>query len=572
MSLLEAKSQVAGLVAKACGADVGVGDIEFSQHADLSSNVCFKLAKEHGRKPAEVAEEIAGKIKPSGLIKQVEAANGFLNFFIDYSSFGRKVLGDSIKAGYGRGSDKKTKIVLEHTSVNPSGPVHVGRLRNSIIGDSLRRILLFAGYPVTTLYWVDDVGKQIAMIALAGKMGLGFDDEVAKKYARYPDKEDYKIFSAYVAANKRFEEDEGFRKNVQALIHDAETGSKQAMADIKAAAAQCLTGQKKTYDRLGFVFDRFDYESEEIESERVFKVLDKLKKTQYWIEKEGVGAGLDLSPFGIEKRSGLSVCERSDGTTVYLARDISYHLRKLKEGDTLINVLGEDHKLEFDELSTILREILNVSTPVEVVHFSFVNFAGKKLSTRRGEIAPVDVLLDEAVSKAEAEIEKRGIAEKKVAPQIGVGAVKYHLIKTAPNKPITFRWGEALSFDGDAAPYIQYAHARALRILEKGGEDVSGIDVGGLKCTGLSDEEENLIKMLSLFPLKVEEAAGRRTPHIVAEYAYQLASAFSQFYYSCPVLASEEPVRSRRLLTVDAAKKTIASALDLLGVEAPERM
>jgi len=576
--MLTAKKQIIEVLKDLTGEALGLEDLEYSPHADLSSNVCFKLAKKFRKPPINLAEELALKIRPSGFIGRVEAKAGFLNFFLNFEAFGAHVLEGALRADYGKGLPRKERIVLEHTSVNPSGPVHVGRLRNSIIGDSLRRILSYAGFPVETRYWVNDVGKQIVIIALTLDKDITFSfrgpelDELKERYIQYAGKDDFEIFFEYVLGNRLYETDEKFKEAVEKLIKEAESGDKNQLEKIKKAARICLNGQKQTFDRLGFQFDFYDFESEEIESKRVFKVLEELKKTPYWTTKEDVGSGLDLSSLGIEKRSGLSVLARSDGTTVYLARDISYHLRKLERGDIIINVLGEDHKLEFEELSTILTKILKVSKPVEAVHFSFVSFEGEKLSTRRGKTAPVDRLLDEAVSKAAEEIEKRGIAEKETAPHIGIGAVKYHILKTAPGKPITFRWEEALSFDGDAAPYIQYAHARSARILEKSGLGEKKLNAKNPDLSNLHPEEKTLIKALSLFPEKVASSAEGRKPHLLANHLYELASSYSRFYKECQVLVEDEKIRCRRLALVAAAKNTLNIGLNLLGIEAPERM
>ena len=570
--MFEAKKQVADILTAETSRVVSSAEIEVSSHGDLSSNICFKLAGEYKKPPAEVASMLAEKISPQGIVDRVEALDGFLNFYLDYGVLGSRVVSAALKGDFGRGDAVEGKVVLEHTSINPSGPVHVGRLRNSIIGDSLRRILVFAGFQVETLYWVNDVGKQIALIAVAGKQGLGGDSGVEARFSDYSGKEDFQVFFTYVSANRLYEDDEDFRESVQNLIKSAESGDKESMSCIKDAAQKCLMGQKKTYDRLGFTFDCFDFESEEIESGRVFKVLDELRKSEFWVVKDGLGAGLDLSSFGIEKRSGLSVCQRDDSTTVYLARDLSYHLSKASHGDVLINVLGEDHKLEFDELSTILTKLLGFEKPLEAVHFSFVSFEGKKLSTRRGETLPVDILLDEAEQKASAEIKSRGIGSEETSPDIGVGALKYHIIKTAPSKPITFRWEDALAFEGDAAPYIQYAHARSIRILEKAGVSLEELEGRELDFTGLSVDEKDLIKVIAGFPESVRKAAGERRPHIIATYVYDLASVYSRFYKECKVLGEDEKIMERRLSLVAATKNTLKIGLGLLGINAPERM
>ena len=416
---------IAAAASKAAGVPVTASDVKPSPVADYATPIAFALAKKLKKNPAEVAKEIAAKIKKPDFAEKVSAEGGFVNFTLDYAKIAGGVLSEARKQDYGGGFAKKEKIILEHTSVNPSGPVHVGRLRNSIIGDSIRRILSHAGYWVETRYYVNNIGKQIAIIALGLSDGIKGDSAIMEKYAKYKSKDYFKVFFTYVEANKKFEVDEGFQKKVQELIHAAENGDKKSLDTITRAADLCLAGQRETYNRLGFKFNAFDYESDEITSGRVFKVLEKLKKSGNWVEKDDVGGGLDLTEHGIDKKTGFTVLARADDTTVYTARDLSYHLQKLSRGDRLINVLGEDHKLQAQELSIILKNFLGVKKPIEVVHYSFVSFEGAKLSTRRGDTAPVDELLDEAIAKASEEVGKRKIAGEKAAEMIGVGAVKY---------------------------------------------------------------------------------------------------------------------------------------------------
>lgn len=569
----EARGEARRLLEEAVGTAVSMEDVKVSDVADLSSAIAFRLARASKKNPREVAEELAGKIRPRGLVGKVEAVNGYLNFSLDYDRFTKHVFTSVLTAegGYGRPLvSPEGKIVLEHTSVNPSGPIHVGRLRNSIIGDSLRRILSFVGYDVETRYWVNDIGKQIAIIALGLEEGMPTDGRLEAEYSRYAKKGDFRIFLEYVAANRIFEDDGNFRLRVQELIQRAEGGDKNSLGLMTKTARTCLEGQKETFKRLDIAFDHFDFESDLLGSDALDYAMKELRKHRLWVEKEA-GCGLDLSKLGLDKRSGVTVLMRGDGTTVYLARDLAYHLMKLKRGDRLINVLGEDHKFEFQELKAILKEVFKLDKPLDAVHYSFVSFEGSKLSTRRGETAPVDQLLDEAVEKASAEIEKRHIAGRETAPMIGIGAVKYHIIKTAPAKPIEFSWEEALNFEGDASPYIQYVHARSCRILEKAAENPAEIDVEGID-TRLEDTERQLIKEISLFPSVVESAADELKPNLIAGYLYTLASTYSRFYIKCPVLTAEQKIRERRLLTVHAVREVTKTGLKMLGIGAPDRM
>jgi arginyl-tRNA synthetase len=569
----EAREDARKLVMEASGEAVSIDEVKTSQMADVSCIIAFKLARKRRKSPASIAQEIAAAITPRGLIGGVTATDGYINFSLDYGKFTKHVLGNiAVAEGtYGKPLvSPEGKIVLEHTSVNPSGPIHIGRLRNSIIGDSLRRILSFVGYDVETRYFVNDIGKQMAIIALGFKEGIKPDENLAERYARFKGKEDFQVFFEYVAANKVFESDAGFKERVQTLIRTAELGNQDALKAITSVAKRCLEGQKSVYSRLGITFDAFDFESSLIENRKAFDVVSRLEKEKLW-KTTDVGSGLDLSGYGIEKGGGITVLKRLDGTSVYLARDLAYHLEKKGYGDRLINVLGEDHKVQALELATILKEFLNFKKPLDVVHYSFVSFEGSRLSTRRGEIASVDELVEEALEKAKAEVDKRGIAGIETAAMIGIGAIKYHLVKTTPSKPITFRWEDALSFEGEAAPYIQYVHARSCRILEKAGIDVQEIDVDGID-TSLEVMEQQLVKELSLFPDAVEEAARSLKPHIIANYVYSLSATYNKFYLNCPVLTETDSVRNRRLLMVYAVAQVVKTGLDLLGIEAPQRM
>lgn len=559
-------------VEAASGESIRPDEIKGSAAADVACTASFRLAGKLKKSPKEIAETLAGKIETGGRIKRVEAVNGYLNFFIDYGSLIKPLLSGIREKGrdYGRGASNGKKIVLEHTSINPSGPLHIGRLRNCLIGDSLGRILAFSGYSVETHYFVNDVGKQIAIIARGFLEGIEPDPEAVKNYSEYSGKEDFRVFFTYVSANRLYEEDKTFASRVQEHIKKAEGGDTAALDEITGVARRCLTGQKEIYDLLDVKFDYFDYESTYIRNGAVAKVIAEVSKSPLARRSEK-GFGLDLSGYGLERRDSATILERADGTSVYLSRDIAYHLEKVERGDYIINVLGEDHKNEFLELTRILSEIFGIKKPMEAVHYSFVSFEGMELSTRKGQTAPVDKLLKEAESKAAVEIEKRGIASKDTAPVIAIGAIKYHILKTTPQKTITFRWEDALSFDGDAAPYIQYAHARSCSILEKAQADVSKIDVSGIDLS-LEKSEEILIGILMRFPDVAAKAASERKPSNIASYVFELASGYSRFYKECQVISDNRGVMDRRLLLVDSTRQVLENGLSLLGIKAPRRM
>ena len=281
-----------------------------------------------------------------------------------------------------------------------------------------------------------------------------------------------------------------------------------------------------------------------------------------------------MEPFGIKGRNTKFIFIRKDGTTLYATRDIAYHLWKAKHADILVNVLGEDHKLESKQVEIALK-LLGEKTIPKVIFYSFVSLPGGKMSTRRGRVVYLDELIDECVKRAYDEVKKRREKElsekrmKEIAEKIGIGSLRYNIIKVQPEKDMVFKWEEALNFEGNASPFIQYSHARACSILSKKQDDIKDIN-----ATLLSHQSEiSLIKKLASLPVIIDEACEVFKPHIITTYLYEVASLFNQFYRDCPVLP-EKNIKRRigRLALVDATRIVLQNGLDLLGIDAPKEM
>lgn len=521
---------------------------------ELSSTIAFELASRAKRPPAEIAEELAEKIKipPGGLTARVEAAKGYLNFHLNYERAARLVIREvkELAGSYGRG-DNKGKIILEHTSANPDGPLHIGHARNAVIGDALARVLRFSGYEVETQFYVNDMGRQLAVVVW-GLRRLKLDR--AKK-------KDLAISEVYVKANQLLAGDEAADKEVKGLIKSYEEGDGMIEREFREAAEYCLQGIRETLRRLGVSHDRYVWESAFVRDSSVSRVVEQLRRTRHAREEEVLA--LDLREFSIEKELILS---RSDGTHLYATRDIAYHLWKAGRG-RVIDVLGADHKLLASQLKAVHR-ILGVAEP-EFIIYEFISLPEGAMSTRRGVFVSLDELLDETVRRAYAEVEKRRKEapeefKAKVAEAVGVGAVRFNILRVAPEKPMVFRWREALDFERQNSVFVQYAYARACRILEKA-EVREDFEVGEL-----SDLEKHLVKVVAKFPEAVMEAAGSRRPSVIAGYALELADSFHRFYMYEQVLKSEK--QDFRLNLVLAAKITLGNALRLLGIEALEQM
>jgi len=526
-----------------------------SDMGDLASTVAFQLAKVAKKPPIEIAKDILNNIEISNLFKSVEMKGPYINFFINYDNFSKNVL-RSINNDYGKLEPKNKKIILEHTSANPNGPLHIGHIRNSVIGDSLMRVLKSAGYDVETQYYVNDMGRQIAIIAWGL---LNFDYKIEEK-----EKVDREIGKIYFQINEKLRADESLNQKVSELLKRYESGGDKELENtFHEIVSKCLEGIKVTTERLNISHDDYVWESKFVKDGDIGKILEGLKD----YTKRNEVLYLPLEDYGIEKELILT---RSDGTSLYSTRDIAYHLEKSENSDEVVDVLGSDHKLAIDQLSIAL-ELLDGKRP-EVIFYEFITLPEGSMSTRRGVFISVDDLIDEAVSRALDEIKKRredldDASAREIAEDIGIGAIRYFIARLSPEKHIVFKWDEALSFERGCAS-IQYAHARACKLLEKAGFKSKNIDFSDFKMDNQSEIE--LIKLLSKLTTVIEESAKINRVHPIAQYAMDLAGAFNRFYKSVQVIGADE--EEKRLLLVDKSRITIRNCLNLLGINAPISM
>lgn len=527
---------------------------------DLASTISFTLAKKLKKSPNLISEELASKIEVPSIFEKVEAVGPYVNFFINYDEFSKALL-ERIDDMYGHLPKIGENVVLEHTSANPNGPLHVGHVRNSIFGDSLARLLKLAGRDVETQYYVNDMGRQIAIIVLGiTELGLKIEDQEG-------DKIDHKIGQLYFKANKILNEDESLNSHVDALIKKYESGEDAALNKIfEDVVEKCLSGIKETLQRININHDSFEWEGQFIRNGQVWDMLD-------YIEEEGfISKGevdfIDLTFWQIEKEF---ILRRSDGSSLYSTRDLAYHRFKNKRGDVVLDVLGSDHKLAAKQIKVIFEEILREKAP-EVIFYEFITLPDGSMSTRKGVFISVDELVDEAVKRASAEIEKRNpeLSPEEVLPiaeQIGIGAIRFFIAKLSPEKHITFKWDEALSFERGCAS-IQYAHARACKLLKKSGKDISKLAIPD--GWSANENEIDLVRTLTKFPQVVEDSANKQRIHNITQYCQDLANSFNKFYKAEQVIGSDN--EDVRLILVDKARIVLRNALSILGVEAPEKM
>jgi arginyl-tRNA synthetase len=560
--------------------DLGIERPPEDVDAVLASSVAYRLAGEAGAPPPAVAGQVADAIDPDEYeyIAAAETQGPYVNFLPSEQYFaGTLVAGQD--DDYGTLPDRDTSVVVEHTSANPTGPVHVGRARNPIIGDALARVLDYAGYDVERHYYVNDAGRQMAVFTWAYET---FDESDLPEPER--DSPEYDLVRYYRKGNAYLEDAdpadvEAAEEAIDAILRGLEEGDEDTYARVGEVVDTVLDGMRATLERLPAEFDEFVKETRFMRDDSTDDVIERLKSLDRAVYEEDAWQ-LDLPD--IDKNL---VFLRADGTSLYTTRDLAHHEWKFDNFDEAVTVLGEDHKLQAEQLRSTLELLGHDTDRLRTVHYSWVTLPEGGMSTREGTGIDLDDLLDEAIDRAREEVESRigdrvrndDLTEadvERIAHQVGIGAVRYDIVAKQPTKGITFEWDRALDFEAQSAPYVQYVHARACGILdeaEAAGYDVPGADAVDA-ATLESGEARDLLRITARFPAIIEEAAADLQPHLVATYTREYAEAFNAFYRECPVLDASEEIRTSRLALVAAARTTVANALDALGVAAPESM
>ena len=578
----QVRAKVADALA-AMGADVAfVTELPSVDTADLAVP-CFTMSKALRKAPQAIADDLAAAIQPSGLVSSVSSCNGYLNFCMDGAALVRGVLEDILAAGGDfRAEPTGLRVNVEHTSTNPTGPIHVGRARNPIIGDTLARCLKRCGHEVTTEYYVNDVGKQVVILTWGvNNVSDEEADAEAEEHARNAghekerDKTDHRLVAKYRVANRRMESDPEVQAQIADMLRRFEAGDREVIDTVRHTAEIMLGGLKETLSNINVELDRYTWESGFIADGSARDVVERLKQSEYAGQTDDGAWFVDLKDFGIQGKNTKFTFTRSDGTTLYTTRDIAYHLDKFSRSDRVIDVLGEDQKLGSKQLCSVL-EILGHEKMPEPLFYSFVSLPEGKMSTRKGVVVYLDDLIDEAVAHAYDEVKSRldtrktDMTEKKmreIARIVGTGSIRYNIVRVQPEKQLVFKWSEALNFDGNSGPYLQYVHARACSMLRKAGEFQRVTDPDMLT----DPMEINLVKKLARYGEVLREAGDGKRVHMLPAYGHELAVAFNQFYAAVSVLDAGQR-RDARLTLVECTKTVLADVLDCLGMGAPEEM
>ena len=608
------------------------------EFGELASSISFELAKTLKVRPPDIAKQIAGKIDPARfeLIARVEpAGSGYVNFHLDFTKAAREILIDAVSSAESYGLEaiaEPKRIVVEHTSANPSGPLHLGHARNTILGDALARILRARGHKVQTRFYVDDVGKQVAMLAYGysllgeprpvGKpdqwLGLlyasvncavqietlkaeisrlreGSDSEqktseltrelddwtsVARELESIDSALLYRTLEAVRSRTEPMRE-------VEQIVIQYEKGDDRTRRMVREVAELSLQGMRGTLKQMEITFDAWDWESDLVWSGEVRDSMKKLSSSPFAIT-DGTSLSLDVDriakTYGLDKTLGFAknyevppvTLVRSDGTTLYVTRDIAYSLKKFRDADVVVNVIGSEQKLAQLQLKLALYALGAGQIAENLIHYAYgiVELPGVKMSKRRARYISLDEIISQAISRVQEKISSRQepLSEEdrtEISRTVGLAAIRYAMLSTSSVKTITFTWDRVLSLERNSAPFINYAYTRAGGILSKVGEVQEDPDYGALT----DPLERLLILQIGKFPMIFAESADRLKPEQIASYANMLAEKFHEYYERVNVLRADTPaLKAARLMLVRALRAVLANSMSVLGIDLSERM
>lgn len=552
--------------------------------------VVFPWAKAARKAPAAIAAEIGQwLVENEPAVKSTNAVNGFLNIVIEPCIWNTVLASVLATDNYGLKpvTDESPLYMVEYSSPNTNKPLHLGHVRNNLLGYSLSRILEACGNRVVKTNIVNDRGIHICKSMLAWKKwGNGATPESTGK------KGDHLIGDYYVLFDKKFKEEvselmakgmsEDDAKNASQLMQEArEMLRKWEAKDPEVRALWEMMNQwvydgfDQTYKRLGVSFDKIYYESDTY-LEGKEKVLEGLEKGIMYRKEDG-SVWADLTADGLDHKLLL----RSDGTSVYMTQDIGTAKLRYRDYpiDKMIYVVGNEQNYHFQVLSLLLDK-LGFKWGKDLVHFSYgmVELPEGKMKSREGTVVDADDLMEEMVGTARqvsAELGKLdGLTAEEVdaiTEMVGLGALKYFLLKVDPTKNMTFNPKESIDFNGNTGPFIQYTYARIRSVLRRAEEQ--GMEIGDYSKVEPNEKEIALIQKISDFPAIVEEAGRSFSPALIANYVYELVKTFNQFYHDYTILGeTDSATRSLRLALSKGTANVISTAAGLLGMSVPERM
>ena len=534
------KDEIIQALEKELDIEIKENDIEIpeTEHGDFAYPV-MKAAGAKERNPRELAKELKEQIKLDSVEKIEVAGPGYLNFHLDKKDYAEEI--QNKLEGKNMGVDQKNgKVHIDFSHPNLAKPMHIGHMRNNCLGDSLQRILRFVGYDVVSDNYIGDWGTKHGQVIYAFKKWGSME-----KFEENPMDHMYDLY-----VKMHDEADEEDKEKAREWSKKIEEGDEEAVELWEMFREETIKHNEKEYERMGIEFDRVTGES--TVAEEAEQVIEEgLKKGIFKQDEDGSV----YVEFENEKYPN-TVIQRDDGSTLYLTRDIANLKRLEKEFDKNLYVVANEQDLHFQQLFEIGEKFGINDIENEHISYGMVHLQDGSISSSKGNIIRLSALMDKAVEKA-SEVEQREVSN---AEEVGLGAIKYANLSVSRPKDIDFDWDEVLDFEGESGPYLQYSNVRAKSILKE--TDKKG------EITGMPEQKEyELLKKLSRFPEKVENAASQREPAKIANYLTHLAEEFNSFYHSCQVTGVEEETEKRRVKIVELFVEVTDQGLELLGIE-----
>ena len=553
--------------------------------------VVFPFTKVSRKSPEATAAEIGEYLQQN--VAEVDSYNvikGFLNLSISNDYWLSFLSGSSAELQFGFSQAQESKpVVVEYSSPNTNKPLHLGHIRNNLLGFSLSRILQAAGKKVVKVNLVNDRGIHICKSMLAWQRwgfgetpessGLKGDHLVGKYYVVF-DKYFKEEISSLVAGG--MQADEAAKKapliiEAQQILQKWEAGDEEVINLWKKMNGWVYDGFATTYQTLGIEFDKTYYESQTYLLGK--KLVEEGVQKGVYTRRDDGSVWIDLAAEGLDEKLLL----RSDGTSVYITQDLGTAMQRYDEynPEQLIYVVGNEQEYHFNVLKAVLKHLgCDWSTAIYHLSYGMVELPAGKMKSREGTVVDADDLMQEMFDTAEAMARELGKIEsfddeeaKSLYRTIGLGALKYFILKVDPKKNMLFNPAESVDFNGNTGPFIQYTYARIKSVLRKAEEAGYEVTFAPSAAVGLVSFEKDLLRKIHDFPMVVEQASAMHSPAIVANYAYELASEYNRFYHELTILKEENPaIRTLRLSLSQFTARVIANALWLLGIEVPERM
>lgn len=546
-----------------------------SEHADAQVNGALSVGKALGRPPRDVANDVLGRVGDvSDICESVDIAGpGFMNvvFAADFLAEQLRVALADVRLGVQSSTTRET-VVIDYSAPNVAKEMHVGHLRSTVIGDALVRMHEFVGNRVIRENHIGDWGTPFGML-IEHLLDLG-EARAAEEFSVGD------LDGFYKEARKKFETDDAFKERSRLRVVALQAGDEETLRMWRVLVAESTKYFNRVYRKLDVLLTDDDLMGESAYNDLLPKVVERLRDGGLLQQSDGADV-MFLDGFTNRDNEPLPlIIRKGDGGYNYATTDLACVIDRVDRlgANRMWYVVGAPQAQHLQMVEAATRAAGWLPPTVEMRHVAFGNVLGsdkKMLKSRSGDSVKLSALLDEAVERATAAVRQKNpdldtASQDLIARMVGIGAVKYADLSTDRVKDYIFDWDRMLSFDGNTAPYLQYAHARICSIFRRAGIERSSVDASLL---ALSAKEERALALVVLqFDSAVRDTIDKASPHRLCTYLYEVATAFTAFYENCPVLKSDEPVRTSRLVLCDATARVLSTGLGLLGIDAPEAM